>query len=47
MRSAAENFIDIPIGDTTLDLDETSMKMPEKLNINYDERIVETPQEQV
>ena len=47
MRNAAENFAGIPIGDTTLDLDENSMKMPEKLNINYDEHIVEASHEQV
>ena len=40
MRVAAENFAGIPIGDTSLDLDENAMKMPEKLNINYDEHIV-------
>ena len=44
MRAAADNFSGIPIGDTSLDLEESSMVMPEKMNINYDERIVETPQ---
>lgn len=39
MKAAAENFGSIPIGDTTIDLDADSLKMPDKLDINYDEQI--------
>lgn len=38
MRAAANTFGSIPIGETTMDLDGDSLKMPEKLNINYEEQ---------
>lgn len=42
MRAAASTFGSIPIGETTMDLEADSLKMPEKLNINYDEQITST-----
>lgn len=39
MKAAAESFGQIPIGDTTMDLESDNLKMPEKMNINYDEHI--------
>lgn len=39
MRAAADNFSNIPVGDTTMDLETDVLKMPEKLNIDYDEHI--------
>ena len=39
MRAAADTFGLIPVGETTMDLDSESLKMPEKLNINYDDHI--------
>ena len=39
MRAAADTFGAIPVGDTTMDLEADSLKMPEKLNINYDDQI--------
>ena len=38
MRAAANTFGSIPIGETTMDLETDSLKMPEKLNVNYDEQ---------
>jgi hypothetical protein len=40
MKTAAENFSSIPIGDTTMDLETDILKMPEKLNIVYEANIV-------
>jgi len=42
MRAAANTFGTIPIGDTSIDLENDSLKMPEKLNINYDDHISAT-----
>ena len=39
MRAAANTFGPIPIGDTSMDLETDVLKMPEKLNINYDDHI--------
>lgn len=38
-KASADAFRSIPIGDTQIELDMNSLKMPEKLNINYDEHI--------
>ena len=38
MRAAANTFGSIPIGETTMDLESDSLKMPEKLNVNYDDQ---------
>jgi hypothetical protein len=38
MRAAADTFGAIPIGDTTVELD-TDLRMPTKLEVNYDEHI--------
>lgn len=39
MRAAADTFGSIPVGDTTMNLENEVIKMPEKLNINYDDQI--------
>ena len=39
MRAAASTFGSIPVGETTMDLEADSLKMPEKLNINYEEQV--------
>jgi hypothetical protein len=46
MRAAANTFGSIPIGETTMDLESDSLKMPEKLNVNYDEQSPTRPGEQ-
>jgi len=38
-KVAADAFRSIPVGDTQIELDMNSLKMPEKLNINYDDHI--------
>ncbi len=43
MRAAADTFVAIPVGETTMDLD-TDIRMPEKLNINYDDHIASVKQ---
>lgn len=36
-KASAESFNVIPVGDTTLELDMNALKMPEKVDINYNE----------
>ncbi len=38
-KIAADAFKSIPVGDTQIELDMNSLKMPERLNINYDEHM--------
>ena len=39
-RETAEAFKVIPIGETTMDIDLRSVKLPNKLNINYEDQII-------
>lgn len=43
-KASAESFTVIPVGDTTLEIDMNALKMPEKMDINYNEpKINERP----
>lgn len=39
LKTSAEAFAEIQIGDTNIDIDTSTVKFPEKIEINYDEHI--------
>lgn len=45
-KPTVETFKSIPVGDTEMDLDLSSLKMPDQLRVNYDEHITKEHHQQ-
>ncbi len=45
-KPTAETFKSIPVGDVEMDLDLSSLKMPDKLGVNYEDHIGKAVEQQ-